>query len=146
MSSNIITIYADGGCRGNPGIGGWGAYIKCGGHSQELYGGEKNTTNNRMELMAVISAIGSLEVPSVATVYTDSQYVQKGISQWIHKWKINGWQTSDKKPVKNADLWQRLDELANKHSLKWNWVKGHNGNSGNEHADRLANLGMDELK
>lgn len=146
MVSGIITVYADGACRGNPGIGGWGAFIKCNDREQEMFGGEKNTTNNRMELMAVISAIGSLEVPSVAQVFTDSQYVQKGISQWIHNWKRNGWKTADKKAVKNADLWLQLDDLVGKHTITWQWVKGHNGDPGNEHADRLANKGIDELK
>jgi ribonuclease HI len=141
----IVTIYADGGCRGNPGPGGWGVLLKLGDTEKELCGGEPDTTNNRMELTAVIRALEALKRPSTVEVHTDSQYVQKGISAWIHNWKRNGWRTSDKKPVKNAELWQQLDTLAQQHEVKWLWVKGHAGHPGNERADRLANRGIDEL-
>ena len=144
-SEEIVTIYADGGCRGNPGPGGWGVLLRLGDKEKELCGGEPDTTNNRMELTAVIRALEALKRPSIVAVHTDSQYVQKGISAWIHNWKRNGWRTSDKKPVKNADLWQQLDTLAQQHEVKWLWVKGHTGHPGNEHADRLANRGIDEL-
>lgn len=141
----IVTIYADGGCRGNPGPGGWGVLLRLGDTEKELCGGERDTTNNRMELTAVIRALEALKRPSTVEVHTDSQYVQKGISAWIHNWKRNGWRTSDKKPVKNAELWQQLDALAQQHEVKWLWVKGHAGHPGNERADRLANRGIDEL-
>ena len=141
----IINIYVDGGCRGNPGPGGWGVLMQSGESSKELWGGEPDTTNNRMELTAVIRALEALKRPTAAHIHTDSQYVQKGISLWIHNWKRNGWRTADKKPVKNAELWQRLDELAKTHDLKWLWVKGHAGHPGNERADQLANRGIDEL-
>jgi ribonuclease HI len=140
-----INIYADGGCRGNPGPGGWGVLMQAGATEKELCGGERDTTNNRMELTAVIRSLEALKRPSTVHVHTDSQYVQKGISQWIHNWKRNGWRTSDKKPVKNADLWQTLDGLAQQHQIKWIWVKGHAGHPGNERADALANRGIDEL-
>ena len=145
VTETLINIYADGGCRGNPGPGGWGVLMQSGENSKELWGGEANTTNNRMELTAVIRALEALKRPTAAHIHTDSQYVQKGISQWIHNWKRNGWRTADKKPVKNAELWQRLDELAQTHELKWLWVKGHAGHPGNERADALANRGIDEL-
>jgi ribonuclease HI len=141
----MVDIYADGACRGNPGPGGWGALLQAGGKEKELWGGEAATTNNRMELTAVIRALEALTRPSVVRLHTDSQYVQKGISVWIHGWKRNGWRTSDKKPVKNADLWQALDLIAQRHEVTWLWVKGHAGHPGNEHADRLANRGIDEL-
>jgi ribonuclease HI len=141
----IIHIYADGGCRGNPGPGGWGVLMQIGDKEKELWGGELGTTNNRMELTAVIRALETFAQPSSAHVYTDSQYVQKGISEWIHNWKRNGWRTADKKPVKNADLWQILDSLAQQHQIRWIWVKGHAGHVGNERADGLANRGIDEL-
>ena len=144
-NEEIITIYADGGCRGNPGPGGWGVFLQAGSKAKELWGGEADTTNNRMELTAVIRALEALKRPAIIEVHTDSQYVQKGISEWIHNWKRNGWRTSDKKPVKNADLWQCLDELAKEHDIKWLWVKGHAGHPGNERADGLANRGIDEL-
>ena len=140
-----INIYADGGCRGNPGLGGWGVLMQAGAIEKELCGGERDTTNNRMELTAVIRSLEALKRPSTVHVHTDSQYVQKGISEWIHNWKRNGWRTSDKKPVKNADLWQILDSLAKQHQIKWIWVKGHAGHPGNERADALANRGIDEL-
>ena len=145
VTETLINIYADGGCRGNPGPGGWGVLMQSGENSKELWGGEANTTNNRMELTAVIRALEALKRPTAAHIHTDSQYVQKGISQWINNWKRNGWRTADKKPVKNAELWQRLDELAKTHELKWLWVKGHAGHPGNERADALANRGIDEL-
>lgn len=140
-----VTIYADGACRGNPGPGGWGALLQAGGAEKELWGGETPTTNNRMELTAVIRALEALKRPTAVTIFTDSQYVQKGISAWIHNWKRNGWRTSDKKPVKNADLWQALDKLVQLHVIRWEWIKGHAGHAGNERADRLANRGIDEL-
>lgn len=140
-----VIIYADGACRGNPGPGGWGALLQAGGAEKELWGGETPTTNNRMELTAVIRALEALKRPSAVTIFTDSQYVQKGISAWIHNWKRNGWRTSDKKPVKNADLWQALDKLVQLHVIRWEWIKGHAGHAGNERADRLANRGIDEL-
>ena len=140
-----IDIFADGGCRGNPGPGGWGVLIKSEGKEKELWGGEVETTNNRMELTAVIRALEALKRTASVRVHTDSQYVQKGISVWIHNWKRNGWRTADKKPVKNADLWQTLDQIASEHQIEWLWVKGHAGHPGNERADQLANRGMDEI-
>ncbi|RZT41723.1 ribonuclease HI [Cupriavidus agavae] len=140
-----VTIYSDGACKGNPGPGGWGAVLVAGGHEKELFGGETPTTNNRMELMAVIEALRALKRPCVVNIYTDSQYVQKGISEWITGWKARGWKTADKKPVKNADLWQILDEVRQPHVIEWHWVRGHNGHPGNERADRLANRGVESL-
>ena len=140
-----VVIYADGACRGNPGPGGWGAWLKSGEHEKEMFGGERQTTNNRMELTAVISALGALEKRCTVTVYTDSEYVKNGITTWIHGWKKRGWKTSDNKPVKNIDLWQRLDELNAAHAVSWRWVKGHAGDPGNERADRLANKGVDSV-
>lgn len=145
-TEDIIEIWADGGCRGNPGPGGWGVLLKAGTHEKELWGGDPATTNNRMELTAVIRALEAMKRPVRARIHTDSQYVQKGISEWIHGWKRNGWKTSDKKPVKNADLWQTLDALAAKHHVDWLWVKGHAGDPGNERADALANRGIDEIQ
>jgi ribonuclease HI len=145
-SADIVEIWADGGCRGNPGPGGWGVLLRTGSREKELWGGEPATTNNRMELTAVIRALEALKRPVQARVHTDSQYVQKGISEWIHGWKRNGWKTSDKKPVKNADLWQQLDVLAAQHRVEWLWVKGHAGDPGNERADALANRGIDEVQ
>lgn len=144
-TEEIIEIWADGGCRGNPGPGGWGVLLRAGTREKELWGGEPATTNNRMELTAVIRALEAMKRTVRARIHTDSQYVQKGISEWIHGWKRNGWKTSDKKPVKNADLWQELDRLAAQHQLEWLWVKGHAGDPGNERADALANRGIDEL-
>ncbi|MCC6534635.1 MAG: ribonuclease HI [Burkholderiales bacterium] len=138
----VVEVFADGACKGNPGAGGWGVLLRSGAHSMELFGGEPNTTNNRMELTAVIRALEALKRPSLVRVHTDSQYVQKGISTWIHAWKKRGWRTVDKTPVKNADLWRQLDELAQRHDVKWIWVKGHAGHAGNERADALANLGV----
>jgi len=140
-----VVIHADGACRGNPGPGGWGAILSFGDHEKEIFGGERATTNNRMELTAVIRALESLKVPCEINVYTDSQYVQKGISEWMPSWKRRGWRTADRKPVKNVDLWQKLDVLASAHSVRWHWVKGHAGHDGNERADLLANRGVDSL-
>jgi len=137
-----VTIYSDGACKGNPGPGGWGAVLVAGDNEKELFGGETPTTNNRMELTAVIEALRALKRPCVVNIYTDSQYVQKGISEWINGWKARGWKTADKKPVKNADLWQVLDEVRQPHQITWHWVRGHNGHPGNEHADALANRGV----
>ncbi|HUK05610.1 MAG TPA: ribonuclease HI [Burkholderiales bacterium] len=143
MAEAAVEIYADGACRGNPGPGGWGVLLRSGGSERELHGGEAQTTNNRMELTAVIEGLRALKVPSQVRVYTDSQYVQKGISEWIHAWKRRGWRTSDKKPVKNVDLWKALDEAARVHAVEWHWVKGHAGHPENERADALANRGID---
>jgi len=145
-TETTVTIYADGGCRGNPGPGGWGAVLLAGEHEKELWGSEADTTNNRMELTAAIRALEALTRPATVLLHTDSQYLQKGISEWIHNWKRNGWRTADKKPVKNADLWQQLDQLSNQHRIQWFWVRGHAGHAGNERADRLANRAMDELQ
>jgi ribonuclease HI len=145
MTEAAVEIYADGACRGNPGPGGWGVLLRAKGRERELHGGERHTTNNRMELTAVIEALGSLRRNCKVRLYTDSQYVQKGISQWIHDWKRRGWRTADRKPVKNADLWRRLDELARGHDVEWHWVRGHSGHPGNERADALANRGIDEM-
>lgn len=141
----IIEVYTDGACKGNPGRGGWGALLRFRGHERELFGGELHTTNNRMELMAVIKALEALSRPCRARVHTDSQYVQKGISEWIHSWKRRGWRTADNKPVKNVDLWQELDRLAVQHQLEWIWVKGHAGHDENERADQLANRGVESI-
>jgi len=137
-----IDIYTDGACKGNPGPGGWGAMLRTGEHVKELCGGEANTTNNRMELKAVIEALGALTRPCIVVVHTDSQYVQKGISEWIHGWKARGWKTAAKAPVKNVDLWQALDAAQARHTIEWRWVKGHAGHEGNERADALANRGV----
>ncbi len=140
-----VVIYADGACKGNPGPGGWGAVLKSGDVEKELFGGEKLTTNNRMELTAVIEALASLKRRCEVTVYTDSVYVKDGITKWIHGWKSRGWMTADRKPVKNIELWQRLDTLNAAHAVQWRWVKGHAGDEGNERADRLANKGVESL-
>ncbi len=145
-TADHIEIFPDGACKGNPGPGGWGAILRMGPYEKELWGGERDTTNNRMELTAAIRGLEAMKRPITAKVYTDSQYVLKGISEWIHGWKRNGWKTADKKPVKNADLWQTLDQLARQHKLEWIWVKGHSGHPENERADALANRGIDELK
>ena len=136
-----VTIYTDGACKGNPGPGGWGAWLSADGHEKELCGGEAHTTNNRMELTAVIEALASLKRSCTVTIHTDSEYVRKGITEWIHGWKQRGWKTADRKPVKNAELWARLDALRELHEVHWRWVKGHSGNAGNERADALANRG-----
>ena len=138
-----VVIHTDGACKGNPGPGGWGALLEYNGRRKEIYGGEAQTTNNRMELVAVIRALEALRRESDVDLYTDSQYVKNGIESWIHVWKRNGWKTSDRKAVKNADLWRELDELATRHRIRWHWVRGHDENPGNERADQLANLGVD---
>jgi len=140
-----IEIFTDGACKGNPGTGGWGALMVSGSHKKELFGGERNTTNNRMELKAVIEALSSLKRPCKIIVHTDSQYVQKGISEWIHGWKARGWKTAAKEPVKNVDLWQALDQAQSQHAIEWRWVRGHAGHEGNERADALANLGVNSV-
>src|SRR5690606_20580854 len=142
MTEAVVDVYSDGACRGNPGPGGWGVLLRANGTEKELWGGEADTTNNRMELTAVIRALEALTRRSRVRVFTDSQYVQKGISEWIHSWKRKGWMTSERKPVKNVDLWKRLDELAALHEIEWRWVKGHAGHPENERADRLANKGI----
>jgi ribonuclease HI len=139
-----VVIYSDGACSGNPGPGGWGAVLMSGTHRKELKGGENPTTNNRMELMGAISALEALRGPSTVELHTDSQYVKNGIEGWIHGWKRNGWKTADKKPVKNAELWQRLDAAAKRHTISWHWVKGHAGHEHNERADVLAREGLAE--
>jgi ribonuclease HI len=142
----IVEIYTDGACKGNPGAGGWGALLKYGRRMRELYGGEPHTTNNRMELTAVIRALEALKRRCRVRLHTDSQYVQQGISTWIHEWKRRGWRTAGKKPVKNDDLWRRLDELRARHDVEWIWVRGHAGDEGNERADELANLGVESVR
>jgi ribonuclease HI len=137
-----VEIYTDGACKGNPGPGGWGAWLVAGEHSRELCGGEMGTTNNRMELKAVIEALNALKRPCEIVLHTDSQYVQKGISEWLAGWKARGWKTASKAPVKNLDLWQALDEARLPHKIDWRWVKGHAGHAGNEKADELANRGV----
>jgi len=140
-----VIIYTDGACRGNPGPGGWGAILKYGGKEKELWGGESETTNNRMELMAAIKALEALKQGCSIELHTDSTYVLKGITEWLEGWKAKGWKTASKKPVKNVDLWQRLDEEIQRHKIEWKWVKGHSGDLGNDTADALANRGIDEL-
>ncbi|HSA70453.1 MAG TPA: ribonuclease HI [Burkholderiales bacterium] len=142
MSEGFVEIYSDGACRGNPGPGGWGVLLRYDGTEKELWGGEAATTNNRMELMAAIRALEALKRRCRVRLYTDSLYVMKGISTWIGDWKRRGWRTADKKPVKNEDLWRRLDELAAKHDIEWRWVRGHAGHPENERADQLANRGI----
>jgi ribonuclease HI len=144
MADETVEIFSDGACRGNPGPGGWGALLRFNHQEKELWGGEAETTNNRMELTAVIRALEALKRPCRVRLYTDSQYVQKGISQWIHDWKRRGWRTADKKPVKNDDLWRELDRLRERHDVEWHWVKGHAGHPENERADQLANKGIPE--
>ena len=143
MSDDVVEIYTDGACKGNPGPGGWGALLTWNGHERELFGGEPATTNNRMELLAVIRALEALSRSTQVAVYTDSQYVHKGITEWLAAWKRRGWLTADKKPVKNADLWKQLEAQATRHQVRWHWVKGHAGHAGNERADALANRGVD---
>jgi len=144
--SDSVEIFTDGACRGNPGPGGWGALLRKGGHERELSGSEAETTNNRMELLAVIRALEALERPCEVTVVTDSQYVQKGISEWLPGWKRKGWKTAAGKPVKNKDLWQALDAAAGRHTVKWEWVRGHNGHAENERADALATGAIDAMR
>ncbi|KPF68055.1 ribonuclease H [beta proteobacterium AAP99] len=141
-----VEAYTDGACKGNPGPGGWGVVLRYGETVRELHGGQAQTTNNRMELTAVIEALRALKRPCEIVVWADSQYVLKGISEWLPAWKARGWKTADKKPVKNEDLWRTLDELARAHQVSWQWVKGHAGHPGNERADALANLGVDEVR
>ncbi len=141
-----VVVYTDGACKGNPGRGGWGVWMRSGVHEKELWGGEALTTNNRMELTAVIQALTALKRQSRVVIYTDSEYVRNGITSWIHNWKARGWKTADRKPVKNIDLWQRLDELRASHTVDWRWVRGHAGDPGNERADALANRGVDSVK
>ncbi len=141
----IVEIHTDGACRGNPGPGGWGALLHCRGKSRELSGAVRQTTNNRMELAAAIAALAALKRPSRIRLVTDSRYLRDGICQWLPKWKKNGWRTSAKKPVRNEDLWRSLDAEITRHRIEWHWVRGHSGNPGNERADRLANVAIDQL-
>ena len=144
--TDAVIIYTDGACRGNPGPGGWGVLLNYKGKIKELYGAEKHTTNNRMELMAAIQALESLTRPCLVQLNSDSSYVLKGITDWMPNWKKRGWKTAAKTPVKNEDLWRRLDTAIMKHKIEWKWVKGHSGDTGNDRADALANLGIDSLK
>ncbi len=145
--SDHVIIHTDGACKGNPGPGGWGAVLQAGGgHEKELWGGEPNTTNNRMELMAAIAALEALSRPSELTLVTDSNYLRDGVTKWIHGWRKNGWRTADRKPVKNEDLWRRLDAATEPHRISWEWVKGHAGHAENERADELARAGMAPFK
>lgn len=145
MTNEIIEIFTDGACKGNPGVGGWGALLRSKGKEREMFGGEAHTTNNRMELMGAIAALEVLSRPCHIRLHTDSKYVQQGISEWVHGWKQRGWKTSAKQPVKNEDLWRRLDEAASRHQIEWVWVKGHAGHEENERADVLANRGVEEI-
>lgn len=144
--SDIVEIYTDGACSGNPGPGGWGAILSYRGREKELKGGEAETTNNRMELLAAISALEALKRPSRVRLHTDSTYLRDGITRWIHSWKAKGWRTAGRKPVKNTDLWQRLEQAMLPHDIEWIWVRGHAGDPGNERADRLANEGLDMIR
>lgn len=146
MAKPDIQIWTDGACSGNPGPGGWGVLLVAGDKRKELYGGDPDTTNNRMELMAAIEALNALKKPSAVTLHTDSTYVKDGLTKWIHGWKRNGWKTAAKKPVKNKDLWQALEAACDRHEIKWVWVKGHAGDEGNEKADELARLGAEEAR
>jgi len=143
---SVVEIYTDGACRGNPGPGGWGAVLSAGEHVKELSGAEPLTTNNRMELTAVIRALEALKRPSQLRIFTDSEYVRRGITEWVRSWKARGWKTADRKPVKNQDLWERLDALAAGHQIEWRWVRGHSGIPGNERVDQLANQAIDALQ
>jgi ribonuclease HI len=145
MSKRVV-IYTDGACKGNPGIGGWGAFLSIDEHVRELSGGELQTTNNRMELRATIEALTALKYPCSVDLYTDSVYVRDGVTKWLGNWKRNGWRTAGKQPVKNQDLWEQLDRVMAQHTITWHWVKGHSGDPGNERADALANLGIQELR
>ncbi|SFB14719.1 ribonuclease HI [Cellulomonas marina] len=142
----VVEMWTDGACKGNPGVGGWGALLRSGGHERELYGGEAVTTNNRMELTAVIEGLRALTRPCAVTLHVDSTYVMNGVQKWMPGWKRNSWRTADKKPVKNQDLWQALDAETARHRITWRWVKGHAGDPGNEAADALANRGVDEVR
>ncbi len=141
-----IEVFTDGACSGNPGVGGWGAILRYNDHEKELYGGEELTTNNRMEMMAAIKALIEIKGPCKIILTTDSKYLRDGISKWIHNWRKNGWKTSKREPVKNADLWRQLDTLVEQHDVEWHWVKGHSGHKENEQADALARLGIEELR
>ena len=140
-----VVMYTDGACKGNPGVGGWGVSLQYGAHRKELYGGEAETTNNRMELTAAIEGLKQLKQACKVTIYTDSKYVMQGMEEWLAGWKARGWKTASKSPVKNVDLWQQLDELVGKHEVTWQWVKGHAGDEGNERADELANMGVAQI-
>ncbi len=146
VGSETVEIYTDGACSGNPGPGGWGALLKRGSREKELWGGTADTTNNRMEMTAAIEALKALKRPCKVRLHTDSQYLKQGITSWIKNWKRNGWRTADRKPVKNVELWQSLDDLLKTHDVKWIWVKGHAGHDGNERADALANRGLDDYR
>lgn len=146
MEGDKVVIFTDGACSGNPGPGGWGAILAWNGREKELKGGEADTTNNRMELIAAIEALESLKRPCTVELHTDSQYLRQGVTQWVHNWKRNGWRTADRKPVKNEDLWRRLDEALKRHSIDWRWVKGHAGHEMNERADLLARTGLKEAR
>ncbi len=145
IGQEVVRIWTDGACRGNPGPGGWGAVLRYRDRERELYGAEACTTNNRMELLAAIRALEALRRPCTVELTTDSQYLQKGIAEWLPRWKARGWRTADRRPVKNAELWQRLEELASRHRVRWRWVRGHAGHPENERADALANRAIDEL-
>ncbi len=145
-SQTTVHMWTDGACKGNPGPGGWGVLMTYGEHSRELFGGEPVTTNNRMELLAVIRGLESLNRPSLVHLHVDSAYVMNGMTKWIHGWKRNGWRTAGKQPVKNAELWQELEEQVGRHQVSWEWVKGHAGDPGNERADQLANLGVEQVR
>ncbi len=145
-TTRVVEIYTDGACRGNPGVGGWGALLRSGAHEKEIRGAEAHTTNNRMELTAVIRALEALRRPIRVRLYTDSEYVRRGITEWLGAWKARGWRTADRKPVKNQDLWLRLDELVAPHRIEWHWVPGHAGVEGNERVDRLANEAIDAFE
>ncbi len=140
-----VIIHTDGACRGNPGPGGWGVILSNGVHEKELYGAERDTTNNRMELMAAIRGLEALKRPCEVTLVTDSVYLKKGITEWLQQWRRRGWKTAGRKPVKNIDLWQRLDDVASRHRIQWKWIRGHSGHPENERADQLANQAIDEL-
>lgn len=146
MAEQPVIAYTDGACRGNPGPGGWGVYLRWGSHERELKGAEPETTNNRMELRAAIEALNALTRPCRIELYTDSEYLRKGITEWLAAWKRRGWKTAARKPVRNRELWERLDELQARHRVSWHWVKGHSGNPGNERADALANEAIDEME
>ena len=144
--ADSVHIFTDGACRGNPGAGGWGAILRYGDNEKELYGAERSTTNNRMELMAAIKALEALTRPCDVILTTDSQYLRKGITEWLPQWKARGWKTADKQPVKNQDLWERLEKAVASHRIRWDWIKGHSGHEENERADQLANLAIDEME
>ena len=146
MGLKDVIIYTDGACKGNPGPGGWGAWLRSGEHEREIWGGETQTTNNRMELTAVIESLAALKAPSRVTLHLDSEYVRNGITSWIHNWKRRGWRTASNQAVKNVDLWQRLDALTQAHQIDWRWVRGHAGDEGNERADALANRGVENVR